>query len=123
MNRSSAQPKNNVPVSIKQVAEAAGVSAATVSRVLAGAQTVDQEMSERVRQAARLLKYQPNRIARSLRARTTRTVGVVIPDIQDQFFTSVVRGIEDELRQADYTLLLGNSDDDARREQEYSTLR
>lgn len=121
---SSTHTKNKPAVSIKQVAEQAGVSMATVSRVLTGAQTVDQEMSERVREAAQRLDYQPNRIARSLRARTTRTIGVVIPDIQDQFFTSVVRGIEDELRKADYTLLLGNSDDDARREREYlATLR
>lgn len=109
---------------IKQVALHAGVSPATVSRVFSGVSTVDQTMRDRVRAAAQLLNYHPNRIARSLRAKTTQTIGVVVPDIQDTFFTSVVRGIEDVLRRADYALLLGNSDDDLEQEQFYlSTLR
>lgn len=109
---------------IKQVALQAGVSPATVSRVISGVDTVDETMRVRVREAARLLNYSPNRIARSLRSKTTQTIGVIVPDIQDTFFTSVVRGIEDILRRAGYALLLGNSDDDLEREQFYlSTLR
>lgn len=109
---------------IKQVAARAGVSTATVSRVLAGATGVSDELVTRVREAVQALDYHPNRVARNLRVRTTRTIGVVISDIQNPFFTSVVRGIEAVLQHADYTLLLGNSDEDPARERLYlATLR
>lgn len=102
---------------IKQVAAHAEVSTATVSRVLTGLNSVSQELTERVREAVRELNYHPNRIARNLRIRTTHTIGVVLSDIQNPFFTSVLRGIEDVLQAADYTLLLGNSDENVAREQ------
>jgi DNA-binding LacI/PurR family transcriptional regulator len=77
-----------------------------------------------VREAVHALDYHPNRVARNLRRRATRTIGVIISDIQNPFFTSVVRGIEDVLQAADYTLLLGNSDENRKREQLYlATLR
>lgn len=101
---------------IYQVARHAGVSAATVSRVLSGAKFVSGELAERVWNAVRELEYRPNHIARNLRARVTSTVGVVIPDIQNPFFTSVVRGIEDALQAEKFTLLLANSDGDPARE-------
>src|SRR5262245_52211824 len=108
---------------IKQVAEHAGVSTATVSRVLSGGDGVRKELIETVQEVVRLLDYQPNRVARNLRVRATRTVGLIIPDIQNPFFTSVVRGIEDILQEDGYTLLLGNTDDQPEREQIYlSTL-
>lgn len=109
---------------INQVAEQAGVSIATVSRVLTGADGVSPGLSGRVLKVVSELNYQPNRNARNLRSRSTRLVGLVIPDIQNPFFTSVVRGIEDVLQADDYTLLLGNSDDNLKREQIYlATLR
>lgn len=107
---------------IRDVARAAQVSTATVSRVLAGLNVVSDELARRVQSAARKLRYQPNRVARSLRARTTRTIGVLIPNIQNPFFTGVVRGIEDLLQATDYTLLLGNSDDNPAREKAYLDL-
>jgi LacI family transcriptional regulator len=108
---------------IKHVAERAGVSTATVSRVLAGGSGVRRELIESVQEAVRLLDYQPNRVARNLRVRATRTIGLIIPDIQNPFFTSVVRGIEDVLQGDGYTLLLGNTDDNQERERVYlSTL-
>jgi LacI family transcriptional regulator, galactose operon repressor len=109
---------------IKQVAERARVSTATVSRVLAGGNGVRRELIESVQEAVRALDYHPNRVARNLRVRTTRTIGLIIPDIQNPFFTSVVRGIEDVLQADGYTLLLGNTDDNQERERIYlSTLR
>lgn len=109
---------------IKQVAARAGVSTATVSRVLSGVDGVSADLGDRVRTAVRDLDYYPNRVARNLRVRTTRTIGLVISDIQNPFFTSVVRGIENVLQVADYTLLLGNSDENLEREQLYlATLR
>ena len=70
---------------VRDVAEAAGVSTATVSRVLAGGDLVTDELRERVFEAARRLRYTPNRVARNLRRRTTRMIGVVVPDIEIPF--------------------------------------
>ena len=101
---------------IKQVADLAGVSTATVSRVLDESAGVRQELIERVRNAVRLLDYRPNRAARNLRKQVAQTVGVVISDIQNPFFTSVMRGIETVLVEADFNLLLCNSDENPDRE-------
>lgn len=101
---------------IKQVADLAGVSTATVSRVLDDSSGVSQDLIDRVRDAVRTLDYHPNRAARNLRKRVTQTVGVVISDIQNPFFTSVVRGIEKVLVEANFVLLLCNSDEDPKRE-------
>jgi DNA-binding LacI/PurR family transcriptional regulator len=91
---------------------------------MAGAAHVSARLRDQVSRASRELDYRPNRVARNLRVRATRTVGVVIPDILNPFFTSVVRGIEDVLQSEDYTLLLGNSDGQAERENLYlDTLR
>jgi DNA-binding LacI/PurR family transcriptional regulator len=111
-------------VTIRQVAHRAGVSTATVSRALSGGGPVSQAAAERVRSAARTLGYEPNRIARSLRVRRTRLAAVLIPDVQNPFFTAVVRGVEDVLQAEGWTLLLGNSDDHADREsRNLATLR
>ncbi len=105
------------PATVKDVARQAGVSVATVSRVLAGTAAVSGPLAGRVKAAASALRYQPDRVARSLRVRRSRSIGVIIPDIQNPFFTGVIRGIEDRLRATDYTLLLSNSDNDPVREQ------
>jgi len=101
---------------ITHVAERAGVSTATVSRVFANPERVSEDLRRRVHQAARLLGYQPNRFARNLRVGTSMTVGVIVPDIQNPFFMGVVRGIDNVLQAAGYTLLLANSDDTPARE-------
>jgi DNA-binding LacI/PurR family transcriptional regulator len=101
---------------IKDVSLAAGVSTATVSRVLAGFSEVSEDARQRVMLASKALNYQPNRNARNLRMSTTSTIGVVISDIQNPFFGSVVRGIEKVTIKDDYTIILGNSDEDPERE-------
>lgn len=109
---------------VRQVAALAGVSTATVSRALAGDARVRETLRRRVLDAASTLKYRPNRAARSLRIRRSLTVGVIIPDIQNSFFTGIVRGIENVLEAATFTFLLGNSDGRADRERIYlETLR
>ncbi len=101
---------------IKRVADRAGVSIATVSRVFADPQAVSDTLRLRVQEAARALNYRPSRAARTLRVGTSQAVGVVIPDLENPFFTAVVRGIELVLQAAGYTLLLANSDEDTARE-------
>ncbi|MGH9384443.1 MAG: LacI family DNA-binding transcriptional regulator [Vicinamibacterales bacterium] len=109
---------------IKRVADRAGVSIATVSRVGADPRAVSDELRLRVQEAALALNYRPSRAARTLRGRTSQAVGVVIPDLENPFFTAVVRGIDLVLQAAGYTLLLANSDEDAARERKIlETLR
>ncbi len=98
------------------MADRAGVSIATVSRTFADPQTVSSGLRLRVQEAARALGYRPSRAARALRMGTSQTVGVVIPDLQNPFFTEVVHGAEGVLQAAGYTLLLSNSDESPERE-------
>lgn len=118
MNRPShdAASRPNGAVTIREVAAEAGVSTATVSRVLAGPDKVRKPARERVLLAVRKLDYHPNRLARDLRAGLRKVIGVVIPDLQNPFLTGVVHGVEAVLYEAGYTLVLGHSDGLAERE-------
>jgi LacI family transcriptional regulator len=124
VRRRSTPPQTAGAVTIHTVAARAGVSTATVSRALSGSAVVRPGVAAAVQSAAHALGYVPNRIARSLRVRRTRLAGVLIPDVQNPFFTAVVRGVEDVLQAEGWTLLLGNSDDHPERERDYlATLR
>jgi DNA-binding LacI/PurR family transcriptional regulator len=101
---------------IKDVAKRAGVSPATVSYVLNQTRFVSPATEARVRQAIRELNYQPNHIARSLRARRTMTVGMIMSDITNPFFADIVRGAEDVLSEKHYSLILCNTDEAPERE-------
>ncbi|RZJ37848.1 MAG: LacI family transcriptional regulator, partial [Brevundimonas sp.] len=78
---------------IAEVAQAAGVSRATVSRVMNGRATVDEELAGRVREAAERLHYRPSTVARSLSLGRTNTVAVVVPDLANPMFQQVLRGV------------------------------
>lgn len=101
---------------MRRVAARAGVSIATVSRTFSDPDAVSDKLRVRVHEAARALCYRPSRAARTLRGGTGQAVGVVIPDLENPFFTAVVRGIDAVLQAAGYTLLLANSDEDPVRE-------
>lgn len=109
-------------VSIQDVADHAGVSSATVSRVLTDKPYVRTEVRERVMEAVDELGYQPNRVARSLRVQTSETIGLIISDIQNPFFTSIVRAVEDAAYEQGYSIFLCNSDEDQTKEQMYLDL-
>lgn len=104
------------------VARYAGVSTATVSRVLAGYPHVRPELRERVQTAVRELGYRPSRVARSLRGRNAQIIGVIITDIQNPFFTYLVRAVEDAAYERQYAIFLCNSDEDREKEQLYIDL-
>lgn len=97
---------------IKDVASRAGVSVATVSRVLNDKGLVRPETVRRVLDAARELEYVPHGGARSLSMRCTRTVGVVLPDLHGEFFSEVIRGIDLAARARGYHLLVSGSHSD-----------
>ncbi|ASW53784.1 LacI family DNA-binding transcriptional regulator [Plantactinospora sp. KBS50] len=103
---------------IYEVAAQAGVSPATVSRVFNG-QNVSSEKAKRVRDAARALGFTPNRVARTLRLQHSEVIALVIPDIENPFFTSMARGVEDVAQAAGYSVVLCNTDDDRAKEAKY----
>ena len=106
-------------VKIKTVAELAGVSIATVSRVLNKNPTVAQSLVERVVRAVEETGYRPNGIARSLRTKTTQTIALLIPDISNPFFAEMARGVEDTAVRARHSVLLCNTDEDSQKELTY----
>ena len=104
---------------IKDVASEAGVSVATVSRTLNGVDRVSPGVRERVMAAAERLSYRPNAVARSLKSQNTRTLGLVIPNIRNPFFTQMARVVEDAAREWGYSLIFGNTDESPVKEAEY----
>lgn len=105
--------------SIKDVAREAGVSIATVSRVLNDVDVVNEETKKKVTDAIKKLDYRPNIVARSLKTQRTRTIGIVIPDISSQFYPEIVRGAEDVSNIYNYNVILCNTDLDIEKEKEY----
>lgn len=104
---------------ITDVAKRAGVSVATVSRVLNQNPRVKPHLRERVLQSIRELDYRLSGIARNMRKQSAAVIGLVITDIQNPFFTALVRAVEDIAYQNQYTVLLCNSDEDAEKERLY----
>ncbi|WP_394433924.1 LacI family DNA-binding transcriptional regulator [Streptomyces sp. SGAir0957] len=97
--------------SIKDVAAAAGVSVATVSRVLNSHPSVSPDARTRVMAAVDALGYRPNAVARSLRTDQTRTLGLVISDVLNPYFTELARSVEEEARALGYSVIIGNADE------------
>jgi len=108
-------------VKIVDVAARAGVSTATVSRVLNGTK-VRADLEAAVHQAIDDLGYVPDRTARSLRRRHSDVIALVLPDVENPFFTSVARGVEDVAHAVGLSVVLCNTDDDEDKEQRYLTV-
>lgn len=104
---------------IVDVAAAADVSVATVSRVLNDSAWVDPVLVERVRAAADQLGYRPNGVARNLRQQGTRALALIITNIKNPFYTAVARGAEDAAAEAGYSVLLCDTDEDLDRQNRY----
>uniref|UniRef100_A0AAU2UYP6 LacI family transcriptional regulator n=1 Tax=Streptomyces sp. NBC_00003 TaxID=2903608 RepID=A0AAU2UYP6_9ACTN len=96
---------------IKEVAAEAGVSVATVSRVLNGHPSVSEAARARVLAAVEALGYRPNAVARSLRTDQTRTLGLVISDVLNPYFTELARSVEEAARALGYSVIIGNADE------------
>ncbi len=94
---------------IKDVAKEAGVSTATVSRVLNGSGPVSTATRARIHDVAERLRYAPNSSARSLITARTHTFGVLLPDLYGDFFSEVIRGIDQAAQKSDYHVLLSSS--------------
>lgn len=101
---------------MKDIAKIAGVSLGTVSHVLNGTAGVREPVRRRVLEAVHAASYQPSQLARGLRRVQTNVIGMIIPDITNPFFPSVVRGAEDQAFSNGYRLILCNTDNDHSKE-------
>ncbi len=104
---------------IRDVAERAGVSPITVSRVINNSGYVSQETRSRVEAAIAELQYVPNSLARSLRFKRTHTLALVLTDITNPFWTTVARGVEDAASQRGFNVILCNTDENEAKQSEY----
>lgn len=107
-------------MTIKEIAELAGVSTATVSKIL---NDKDQDISEatrkRVLDIVERVGYIPNGIAKSLRMKNTKTIGIIMPDVMNLFFSELARGVEDAAEKKGYSVILCNSDNKESKEEKY----
>jgi LacI family transcriptional regulator len=106
-------------VTIAQIAQELGVSPSTVSAVINKGPYVSAAMRARVEKALQTANYRPNSVARSLRLRESRTIGLVVPNLADPFYSTLMRGAEDYLRSVGYRMLVAESREDWKRQQDY----
>ena len=111
-----------MPASMKDVAQAAGVSLGTVSNVINRPEIVAEATRARVRTAIKDLGFVVNASAQTLRAGRTKVLGLVVPDIGNPFFTEVAKGVDDAAFAAGYTVILCNTDEDTGKEDRYLEL-
>jgi LacI family transcriptional regulator, repressor for deo operon, udp, cdd, tsx, nupC, and nupG len=109
-------------VTIQEVAKAAGVSVATVSRVLNNSPSVNPDTREKVQNIIERLNYRPNLLGRNLRRSETKMILVLLPSISNPFYSKIVRGIEDVAHRNGYNILLCNTNSDSQRERVYIDL-
>jgi len=101
-------------ISIKDIAQQAGVSPTTVSFVLNGKgkeKRISEQVSKRIMKIAAKLKYKPNQLARGLRTGKTKTIGLIVEDIANSFFANVAKVVEDEADKYGYKVLFGSTED------------
>jgi LacI family transcriptional regulator len=108
---------------IRDVARLAGVSISTVSGVINGKRTVKEALRQRVTHAMEALDYHPDSVARSLKVRRTKTVGIVIPDVTNPFYPEMMRSMESVARRSGYSVIFCDSNEDPELERQHlSTL-
>ena len=105
--------------SMRQIAAAAGVSVATVSHVIHGSGRFSEDTRERVEAAVEEYGYVTNMAAKSLRMAQSRTIGMIVPDISNDFFSKIALHVERELATEDYSVFVCNSANDPARERDY----
>lgn len=114
--------RSSVIATIKDVAQKAGVSTTTVSHILNDTRFVSEKLRAKVYQAIEDLNYQPHGLARSLRKKRTKTVGMIVLDNSKPFFAEITRAIEDACYSHGYNVIICNSDGDVEKEANYVDL-
>lgn len=106
-------------VTQKEVAKHVGVSTATVSSVLNNSRFVSEELKERVLKAVEELRYEPNALARGLKTKQTKTIGLIFSDILNPFHTAVAKGVEETAKKHKYNVIFCNTNEDPKEERLY----
>lgn len=106
------------PVTIKEIARRLNVSVSTVSRALHNQSSIGLSTRMQVQKLAKELNYEPNQAAISFKQGKTLTIGVVLPNLREEFFSMAINGIEDVALKNDYTVLIGQSHDELEREKQ-----
>jgi LacI family transcriptional regulator len=106
-------------ITIQDISKAAGTSPSTVSRVLTGSASVSPEKREAIEDAIKRLKYRPSHLARGLKTSITYSVGLLLNDITNPFYSAIARGVEDVALEHGYSLILCNTSEDPSREIHY----
>lgn len=110
-------------VTMKDIAEMAGVSKATVSMVMNKKDaSISESTREKILKIAKEMSYIPNSIARSLSTKKSGTIGIILPDITNPFFSEMARAVEDEAERLEYNLMICNTDNDIHKEEKYIQL-
>lgn len=109
-------------MNIKEVAKLAGVSKSTVSRVLNDSESVTEHTRQKVLRVIESINFLPNSIARSLKGKKTKTIGVIVPDIGNPFYFEVLKGIEKVLDKKGFNIILCNSEYNDQKELKYISL-
>ena len=107
---------------IRDIANQLGVSASTVSKVINGKGSISPELRQRVLAVVEQANYQPNLNAKSLRTRTTNTIGVILPDITNLFYCYLMKGVEAKCQEENFSVLVGTCNYNIQREREYFDL-
>lgn len=107
-------------VKLKDIAAYLNVSVSTISRVINNKDRVDEETRKRVQLALEKFQYRPNEIARSLKSQSIKAIGMIVPDISNYFFSTLIKGVESIAREHGYYVILCNSGEDKEREKEYT---
>jgi len=105
-------------VTLRDIAKEAGVSTTTVSRALNGKPDVSSKTKHEILKIAKNLGYTPNLLAKSLRSKKSKTIGVVLADISNPFFAAVAKGVEDAAHKRNYSIILCNTDEEYEKEEE-----
>ncbi|MFT9846575.1 LacI family DNA-binding transcriptional regulator [Aneurinibacillus sp. REN35] len=109
-------------VQLKDIANYLNVSVSTVSRVVNGKGRVSKETQELILKTIKEMGYQPNEVARSLKRKKSNTLGVIVPDLTNNFYATVIKGIEKTAMENGFTVIVCNSDEDIEKEEEYVKL-
>ncbi len=107
---------------MRDVAKEAGVSIATVSRVINGQGNVNEENIKRVNDAISKMNYNVNVIAKNLKEEKTNTIGIIIPDISNPYFMKIAKGLEDTIEKYGFQLIFGSSNEDTIKEKQLINL-
>ncbi len=119
LSRNRLQEESEDMATIKDVAKLAGVSVATVSRALNDSGYVSEESRKKVEQAIKELEFTPNEVARSLFQKSSKIIGLLLPDISNPYFPIVAKGVEDRAQEKGYMVILGNVEDNPEKETTY----